>query len=272
MDEDEELYDTPHLFEGMSQENGEPFWWQSDLQELLGYKTSKSFDNAVGRAMQALTALGVSVPDNFRHAKRETGDGKLVDDCKLSRFACYLTALNGDTKKPEVARAQAYFATLAEIARQYHLQAEKVERVLIRDEISEQNDALAGTAKAAGVQNYAYFQSAGYRGLYNMTLPQLKKLKGVPKKKTVLDFMGREELAANLFRITQTEAKIRNDGVQGQKPLERTAEGVGKQVRKAIRDIGGTMPERLAPEDDISKAKSEIRKVGREFKKLDKGK
>lgn len=255
-------------FEDLGQENGHRYWWQSDLAALLGYKHNAGLEKAVGKAMAACTALGISVPENFRPVDREV-DGHTIHDCKLSRFACYLTAMNGDPRKPEVAAAQAYFATFAEATRQFLLRAENVERVAIRDEVTEGQKALSHSAKMAGVVDFGLFQNAGYRGLYNMNLSEIIRRKGVPTGKTLLDFMGKEELAANLFRITQTEAKIRNEGVKGQGPLESTAFEVGRHVRRTIESIGGTPPERLPVAEDISQVKKGLKATSRDFRRLD---
>ena len=169
--------------------------------------------------------------------------------------------MNANPRKPEVARAQAYFVSLAEFARQFIEETEHVDRVVMRDEMADRENSLARVAKSANVTDYALFQNAGYRGLYNKNLNRLKELKGVPANRTLLDFMGREELAANLFRITQTEAKIKKDNVRGQKALEDTAYGVGQEVRATIRKIGGTMPEDLPISEDIKKVKSGLKKA-----------
>lgn len=260
--------DEPGGFEEHGHENGQRFWWQSELQELLGYRPGQAFEKAVGRAMAACTALGISVPENFAHTDREVG-GERIPDCRLSRFACYLIAMNGDPRKEAVAKAQAYFATFAEAARQMALQIEGIDRVVVRDELSDREKSLSGLAHAHGVKQYALFQNAGYRGLYNMNLKELKRLKSVDSGRSILDFMGKEELAANLFRITQTEAKIRKERVRGQYNLEETAEDVGRHVRKTIAQIGGTMPERLPPAEDLNTVKRGLKKTHRELKKLD---
>lgn len=261
--------DEDNEFESFGHDNGHRYWWRSDLMRLLGYQSLPSFQKAVGKAMSACVTLGIPVRENFEYVET-VREAKLVDDCKMSRFACYLTAMNADPRKPEVARAQGYFASLAEATHQLLLHTtENMERVLIRDELSDREKALVGAAHGAGVRDYALFQNQGYRGLYNMNLRQLKQLKGVNNGKTLLDFMGKEELAANLFRITQTEAKIKKDNVRGQAHLEQTAFGVGKQVRDTIKKIGGTMPEQLPPAEDIAKVKSGLKKTHRQLQKLD---
>ena len=248
-------------FEELGIDNGIRYWWRSDVQRLLGYTSDDSFEKPVGKAMAACTALGISVPENFQYVNRTLPDGREVPDIKLSRFACYLIAMNANPRKPEVARAQAYFVSLAEFARQFIEETEHVDRVVMRDEMADRENSLARVAKSANVTDYALFQNAGYRGLYNKNLNRLKELKGVPANRTLLDFMGREELAANLFRITQTEAKIKKDNVRGQKALEDTAYGVGQEVRATIRKIGGTMPEDLPISEDIKKVKSGLKKA-----------
>jgi DNA-damage-inducible protein D len=129
---------------------------------------------------------------------------------------------------------------------------------------------LSSTAKHAGVENYAYFVNRGYMGLYNMPINQIRDLKGLPDKEPLFDYMGAEELGANIFRITQTEAKIKRENIQGQGPLEAVAEEVGRNVRRAIRENGGTMPENLPPSEHIKHIKSDLKKTNRVFKKSDK--
>ena len=263
--------DGPGGFEAFAHDNGHWYWWQSDLMQMLGYQTDHSFNKAVERAIAACTSLNIPVVENFTQAKRIV-DGVERGDKKLSRFACYLISMNGDPHKPGVAAAQTYFATLAEVARQVLLHADSVERVLIRDELTDREKSLSSAAHQAGVEVYPYFQNAGYRGLYNMNLGQLKALKGVDTDRLLLDFMGKEELAANLFRITQTEAKIKKENVRGQRPLEAAAHSVGRQVRQAIRNIGGTMPETLPAAQDIKSVKKELKQTHRELQRMDKRK
>jgi DNA-damage-inducible protein D len=258
-------------FEALSKNNGFRFWWASELATILGYESLNGFRKAVERAMMALTSLNIPVFDNIVQEQREVS-GKLMVDYKLSRFACYLAAMNGDPKKPQVAQAQGYFVAWAEACRLYLEQAEGVERVAIRGEITEHERTLSGTAKMAGVVEYGLFQNAGYRGLYNMDLWQLRRHKGVPQGRSPLDFMGKTELAANLFRVTQTEEKIRGERIRGQKPLERAAEDVGREVRRTMVKISGRRPEELPPVGDIKKVHKKLKSSHREIKRLDRPK
>jgi DNA-damage-inducible protein D len=256
-------------FESLGHDNGFRYWWASTLAATLGYDGLNSFRKAIERAMITFTTLNIPISDNIVQVARVLA-GRTVQDYKLSRFACYLTAMNGDPKKPQVARAQAYFVAWAQACECALEQAEAVERVADRADLADREKSLNGTAHRAGVQNYAFFQNAGYRGLYNMDLWRLRTLKGVPEGRSPLDFMGKTELAANLFRVTQTEDKIKAEGTHGQVPLERAAELVGRAVRKTIQDIGGKAPEALAPVEDIKAVHKKLKTSHREIKRLDK--
>jgi DNA-damage-inducible protein D len=243
-------------FDDFGLENGMKFWYARQFMSMLGYEDFQSFKKAINKAMIACDALGIGMESNFISVNREI-NGKNLQDYKLSRFACYMTAMNGDVKKPEVASAQAYFVTLAESMRRYIEQSQNIER----EDISEREKSLTGIAKTAGVDNYAYFQNAGYLGMYNMPLKKLKVVKGIQQSRTLLDFMGKEELAANLFRITQTEAKIKNENLIGQNRLERAAKDVGVKVRHTMIEISGTTPENLPIAEDIKEVKKELKQT-----------
>ncbi|MEN6437510.1 MAG: damage-inducible protein D [Syntrophobacter sp.] len=262
-------FDDDHeTFEDWGKSNGSRFWYARDLMGLLGYESYTTFKNAMNRAIAACTALGIDVMENFRQCIRRI-DGKSLPDMKLSRFACYLTTMNGDPKKPHVAHAQAYFATIAESFQRYFQEVDHVERVAIREDISEREKSLNGVAQKAGVTNYAFFQNAGYRGMYNMNLTDLREHRGIPSGRSPLDFMGKSELAANLFRITQTELKIESDNVRGQSRLAATAETVGSQVRRSMKEISNTRPENLPVANDIREVKKELKGIQKDFRKLD---
>lgn len=265
------LDDERPSFEDLGRTNGGKFWFARDFMRMLGYESFQSFQKAINKAIATCTALNISVAANFAQVQREV-EGEQVADFKLTRFACYLTAVNGDVRKPEVAQAQAYFVTMAEGFRLYVQNAEDVERVQIREEVTDRERALSGVAHEAGVQHYQFFQNKGYLGLYNMNLSELRDLKKVPSDRSPLDFMGKAELAANLFRITQTEEKIRNDQVKGQAALEKTAFTVGKTVRKTMIEISGVKPETLPTADDIRSVKGDLKRARRGFDQLDKPK
>jgi DNA-damage-inducible protein D len=255
-------------FENSSHSNGKTTWFARELMEMLGYESWNSFKAIINRATSACIALDINVMENFEQVEREV-NGSVVPDFKLTRFACYLVAMNGDPKKENVARAQVYFIAIAETFRHYLIESENVERVLIREEVSEREKSLSGVAKQHGVTNYAFFQNAGYRGMYNMNLAQLRQLKGINSKRSPLDFMGKDELAANLFRITQTELKVKQDGRRGQGYLESLAEQVGKQVRQAMLDISGTRPESLPPAEDVNTVKKGLKETHKKLKEID---
>jgi len=256
------------IFEDLGRENGMHFWWASDLMFFLGYEAiNVANSQPIQRAMTACNALNVPIHESFSSTERDV-DGKKFLDFKLSRFACYLVAMNADPRKERVAQAQAYFATLADQVQRHLEERESIDRVINREHITQQEKALSSTAYLHGVKNYALFQNAGYRGLYNRDISVLKKIKRV-QDGSLLDFMGSEELAANIFRISQTNQKIKNEDIQGQRPLEDAAEKVGQIVRQAIKSAGGTMPELLPTADHIGNVKKSLKEANRKFKKLD---
>ena len=252
-------------FEDYGHENGFKYWLASDLQKILGYENYGTFFGVINKAIGVCMSLGVPLQETFVQHIHDV-DGKQINDFKLSRFACYLTTMNADSKKANVAAAQVYFATIADICELHNQEVERVDRLVARDKISDREKTLNSTVKAAGIQNYAYFQGAGYRGMYNMPLARLKQLRGIKDSKTPLDYMGSTELAANLFRITQTEEKIKNDNIRGQSALENTAENVGREVRNTMMRISGTPPEALPVMEDIANAKKELKETRKKLK------
>lgn len=258
--------DENTLFEESSHQNGMLYWWASELVNMLGYTEYKPTMMPVQKALQVCMSTNIDTSQNMQEEWWVIG-GKRIKDFKRSRFACYLVAMNADVKKVPVARLQSYFAAFATAIQSYIDSQGDIERITLRTEITEHEKMLNSTAKTAGVQNYALFQNKGYLGMYNMPLSKIKSLKGVPDKKPLFDYMGAEEMGANIFRITQTEAKIKREGIAGQMRLEQAAQNVGKGVRKAIADMGGTMPEDLPTYEDIKKIKSDLKKTNRAFAK-----
>jgi len=256
--------DGRKTFEDCGETDGAPFWYARDFMELLGYSNFSSFRPIINRAIGACTTLNIDVFTNFRQVDRVLDSGTTVQDFKLSKFACYLVAMNGDTKKEQVAKAQLYFVTVAETLRTYIEESENIERLHIRGEVSEREKSLAGVAKGHGVDQYQLFQNAGYRGMYNKNMNDLKAYKGlVELNRSLLDYMGKEELAANLYRLTQTESKIKNSDLRGQSRLEGVAEEVGRLVRKSMLEISGTRPEDLPLGEDLKKVKQGLKSTAK---------
>lgn len=254
--------ETPR-FEELAHANGGTYWKEADLREGFGYADHESFRRVIKRAMQACLTLDIMVDEVF------VRDGN--SDYKVTRFGCYLIAMNGDaSSKPQVAAAQVYFAQLAATYETCLEHEDGINRLVIREEVKTGEKSLSGTAQKHGVVNHANFKNAGYMGMYNMSLKQLKRFKNLGEKATIADHMGREELAAHLFRITQTEARIRNRNVKGQSALEDTAKTVGRKVRAMVIDNTGSQPEMLPPAEKISKVRSKIKKSSKQLGKLDK--
>jgi DNA-damage-inducible protein D len=207
---------------------------------------------------------GQTVDNHFtafsKMVKLGLNSAREVRNWKLDRYACYLVAQNGDSKKPEIALAQTYFAIQTRKQEIFGQLSETDKRLFIRGEVSEENKKLFSTAKRAGVTRFGSFNDAGYRGLYGMTLDKIETKKGI-KKGELLDRAGTTELAANLFRITQTEEKIKKDNIRGDDHASRAHFMVGGKVRQTIKDIGGTTPENLPPEKHIKELKSEKKKL-----------
>ncbi len=254
---------------------GNEFWFARDLQQLLEYGKWSNFLSVVEKARAACAASGRDPEDHFADVGKMvilgSGAEREIEDIALSRYASYLIAQNADGRKKPVAFAQTYFAIQTrkqEIAEQddddFAALDEDQKRMLLRDEIKEHNKALASAAKSAGVKEgveYAVFQTHGYKGLYGgLDVPGIRRAKGLTKSKAILDHMGSTELAANLFRATQTEEKLRKEKIKGKNNANRAHHEVGERVRQTIIDIGGTLPEKLPAAEDI-------KKVGRRLKK-----
>ena len=257
------------VFEENFHSNGQVFWYASEFVHHLGYKDYSPTMPPISKAMSV--CIGIPTLVTFDHFREETRfiNGKNMKDFKLSRFACYLISMNADVKKESVAKAQAYFAAFTAQIHEYIRTQDDIERVPLRKEISDYEKSLASTAKSHGIEQYAYFANKGYIGLYNMPINKLRERKGLTDTESPLDYMGAEELGANIFRITQTNAKIKRDNIKGQYELENAAFQVGATVREAIKQTGGTMPEDLPAEVHVKKIKSELQKTSKEFNKKD---
>jgi DNA-damage-inducible protein D len=237
---------------------GAEYWSARDLAPLLGYNKWQNFEVAIERAMIACEQVGQILTDHFTDTSKmvDVGSGaqRPIKDYLLSRFACYSIAQNGDPRKKEIAAAQAYFIISTRENELTHLLIEQEKRLHLRERVSENNKKLAQAASQAGVlsPNFGLFQDAGYKGLYGgLGVADIKERKQIDQHEELLDRMGRAELAANDFRITQTEERLRREEAVGQTKAIETHHQVGKTVRKAIEEIGGTMPENLAPEPSL---------------------
>lgn len=254
-------------FDDFAQQNGITFWLASDLAMMLGYNGMDQIHKAINKATAVCINLNIPVFENFIQIQSANSP----NDFQLTRFACYLTVMNGDISNAKVANAQAYFAQLAVEIEAACQDYNSVNRVYLRGEITSREKSLGHVAKSHGVVDYALFQNAGYRGMYNMNLSQLKARKGMGGiKDTILDYMDSEELAANIFRITQTEARIRNQNLSGQNQLEDAAHTVGRSVRNVMIANTGTTPESIPlSQDKINKVKSSIKKTRKALEKHD---
>lgn len=255
------------------EENNVEYWTARELYKVLGYTEYRNFLPAARKAWQACQKSGINPNDHFVPFNDMVTIGsnaeRQVDNIKMSRYACYLTVQNANPSKPIVAQAQTYFAIQTRRAEvlwdNTTLTEEEQRRLLLRSEMKKHNSHLAGAAKEAGVttgKDYAIFQNAGYQGLYNgLSKNDIHERKGLSKSQDILDHMGSTELAANLFRATQTEEKLRKEGIRGKDNANKVHKQVGAKVRKAIKDIGGTMPEDLPVADSIKKLERKEKKI-----------
>ena len=254
-------------------EYGQEFWYARELARVLEYKDFRNFEQSIFKAMDACKNSGYDIADHFGDATEmvEIGLGaqRGFPSYTHSRYACYLTVMNGDPRKEVIAVGQTYFAVKTrqqELVENYDQLSEDQKRLAIRHEMTEHNKSLADAAKMAGVetpQEYAIFQNYGYMGLYGgLKAADIKARKGLKKNQNILDHMGSTELAANLFRATQTDEKLRRENIHGKAAANRTHLEVGKKVRQTIKDLGGTMPEDLpTPEKSIKQLEREREKL-----------
>ena len=251
-----------HIFENIKHidENGQEYWLARELQPVLEYAQWRRFEEAIERAKIACQNSNHKVSDHFADLGKMvalgSGSERKINDYKLSRYACYLIVMNGDPRKEVIALGQTYFAVKTrqqELAEHYDELSEEQKRLAIRQEIKQHNKSLAEAAHNAGVassQDYAIFQNKGYQGLYGgLGVKEIHRRKGLKKNERILDNMGSTELAANLFRATQTDEKLRRENIQGKQAAYDTHYAVGRTVRETIAQLGGTMPENLPTPD-----------------------
>jgi len=261
----------------MKNEYGQEFWSARDLQDVLGYTEWRKFSNVINKAKEAcensINDISVHFVDIDKKAEIGLNKIRIIKDILLSRYACYLIVQNADPRKKIIALGQTYFAVKTrqqELIEDYDQMTEEGKRLAIRNEMKKHNKSLAEAANQAGVvdnRDFAVFQNHGYRGLYGgLTACDIKKRKKLKKNEQILDHMGSTELAANLFRATQTDEKLRRDKILGKDNANRTHFQVGKKVRETIEELGGTMPEDLpTPEKGIKEIEKERKKKDQEL-------
>lgn len=266
-------------FESIKHTNadGQEYWLARELQAVLEYTEWRNFCKIIDKAKVACKGAKNNVAEHFVDVNKSSpmpnGGVRILDDLMLSRYACYLIVQNGDPRKEVIAVGQTYFAVKTrqqELIENYDILSEEQKRLAIRAEMVEHNKSLAEAAKQAGVetpQEYALFQNKGYQGLYGgLGMRDIHARKGLKPNEKILDHMGSTELAANLFRATQTDEKLRRENIQGKDAANETHYQVGRKVRQTIAELGGTMPE------DLPAPEKSIKQIQREQKKLAKGK
>jgi DNA-damage-inducible protein D len=250
---------------------GIDYWMARDLMSILGYARWENFTNAIEKAMMACSSAGIGVHDQFRETTKGITGGKGAEvqraDFYLTRYACYLICMNGDTGKREIGVAQTYFAVQThrqEIRDQIDASED---RLIVRERIKTANKKLGGAAKRAGVVKFGIFHDAGYKGLYGgLGKAEIERLKRIPEKEDLLDCIDRAELAANEFRITQAEDKLIREDIRGETPAINAHFQVGRKVRETIRELGGKMPETLPPVPSIKRLSARKRSAEKKLR------
>ncbi len=256
-------------------DKGQACWSARDLARVLGYSEFRHFVPVIDKAREACINSNISTTDHIEDildmVSIGSGAEREIRDIRLSRYACYLIVQNADPSKPIVALGQTYFAVqtrkqeLIEEAGYQDLRTENEKRLFLRVELKNHNKKLASAAREAGVispVDYAIFQDHGYQGLYGgLGQTRIHRKKGLKESQKILDHMGSTELAANLFRATQTEGKLKRDNIQGKPKANQTHFEVGKKVRQTIKDLGGTVPEDLPPSESIKLIEKKQKKI-----------
>lgn len=264
------------LFESIkhTDEEGYEFWYARELSKALEYKDFRNFELTIFKAMDTCKNSGYEISDHFGEVTEmvQIGSGakRGFPGYKLSRYACYLIVMNGDVSKKIIALGQTYFAVKTrqqELIENYDQLNEDQKRLAIRNEMKAHNKSLAEAAKLAGItepRDYAIFQNKGYQGLYGgLGRKEIHERKGLKKTQDILDHMGSTELAANLFRATQTDEKLRRENIVGKDKANKTHFEVGRKVRQTIKELGGTMPE------DLPTPTKSIKQIEKEQKLLE---
>ena len=267
-----DINDTNQSFENIKHidENGIEFWYARELMPVLQYTKWQNFEKIIDKAKTTCKNSNFDILDHFTDTSKMvligSGAYRKQIDYKLTRYACYLIAQNGDSRKKVIALAQTYFAVQTrkqEInEKNYSMLTEDEKRFYQRNLTKKGNFSLNQTAKNAGVKNFDKFHNSGYKGLYNgETANDIAKRKGLRYREDILDNMGSDELIANLFRISQTEQKLKKDNIQTEKDATKTHYTIGKNIREVIAKNGGTMPE------DLPTPKKSLKQLEKENKK-----
>lgn len=257
----------PIQFEEFAQDNGITSWRARWLMERLGYTTWSAFRNVLNKAVASCMRVGCDVVENFRPTPYLV-EGREEDDFKLSRFACFLVAQHADARKPAVEEVRTYLAGLATVM----VSEQMLDRLQERETLITGETAMSSAASRSGVRSHemAIFKDAGFRGLYNLSRRALQEHKGLADNKTLYDYMGVTELAANSFRVTQTAERLKLYGVQGLRQAQQVARDVGADVRETMIKNSGQTPESLPLEEDIKEVRKSIKATSRAFLKQDK--
>jgi len=259
-------------FEDSSKQNGVRYWNAHEFMRTLGYETWPVFQKVINKAMASCAALNVQIPDVFI-PDTWVDEGREVQSYRLTRFACFLVTMHADSRKPQVAQAKTVLAAIADALVEQQIRHDALERIEVRDDLRDGESIMSAVAHRAGLQSreFGIFKDAGFRGMYNLSLQQLILRKGVSieRNRTLYDFMGKTELAANLFRVTQTAERIKNTGAQGVRELTDAAREVGAYVRSVMLRSSGVAPENLPLEEDLTKVKGRLKSAAKGMKKLD---
>jgi len=250
-------------------ENGVEFWYARELQNILEYMEWRNFNQVIDKAKIACENSGKRVVANFVDVNKTVQlnfGTREIADIKLSRYACYLIVQNGDPRKEVIALGQSYFAIKTrqqELHDDFNQLTEDQKRIAIRDEIKHHNKSLSESAGNAGVKNFGRFHNSGYKGLYGgLTMQDIHNLKELNEGEHILDFMGSAELAANLFRATQTDEVLRRRNIKGEDLANDTHFNVGRTIRNTMKELGTTMPENLpTPRESIQELKNKQKEL-----------
>ena len=243
-------------------EDGKHYWWASWYAKILGYKSLRTLMPSIKKAKRACSLLGIPYEDNFIYMAYDWGK-----DIKLTRFGCFLVALKADGRKPVVKKARAYFLNELEELNILLKGQEYMDRMIGREELRNLNRKLNRAARRAHVKDFQFFMNEGYLGMYNHTMTEMKRLRGVPVKDNLSDYMGTTELAANIFRIKLTEERLKTLRNPNEQIAAREHWKIGAQIRAMIKENVGTYPEELAIKSDLNSLQSKLKQAQKELNK-----